>query len=190
MCKDYSKKQPINRHFRCYRDFLFRVCPLITQTLISCPCLHPVPDDSNIIGKLFESCSKVIRRLFEFNRTIFEQPSNDHRTIFEQSMNVSWFYQASDKRFEQYFLRPTKRPQRWKSARNLSFNRILFLIRKNMSGNRLVNLSERDKYGNYVPSILSARYDALIYLDKTIAIHPHHLGANARKLPESYPFGL
>lgn len=49
---------------------------------------------------------------------------------------------------------------------------------------------EREKYGNYVPSNLSARYDALIYLDKTNALHPLHLKANSEKTPETYPFGL
>lgn len=45
-------------------------------------------------------------------------------------------------------------------------------------------------YGNYVPSILAKRYDALIYLDKTQALHPLHLHPNKMVVPETYPFGL
>ncbi|MGE5394751.1 MAG: erythromycin esterase family protein [Candidatus Saccharibacteria bacterium] len=49
---------------------------------------------------------------------------------------------------------------------------------------------EREKSGNYVPSLLPSRYDALIYLDKTNALHPLHLKPNDEKMPETYPFGL
>jgi erythromycin esterase len=44
--------------------------------------------------------------------------------------------------------------------------------------------------GNYVPSILSRRYDALIYLDQTRALHPLHLHPDKHKLPATYPFSL
>jgi erythromycin esterase len=46
----------------------------------------------------------------------------------------------------------------------------------------------REKYGNYVPSILSRRYNALIFFDETKALHPLHLHPNRHKLPETYPF--
>lgn len=49
---------------------------------------------------------------------------------------------------------------------------------------------EREKYGNYVPSEMAARYDALIYIDKTNALHPLHLQPHGGKIPETYPFGL
>jgi erythromycin esterase len=48
----------------------------------------------------------------------------------------------------------------------------------------------REKYGNYVPSILSRRYDALIYIDATTALHPLHLHPDEHKLPATYPFSL
>lgn len=46
-----------------------------------------------------------------------------------------------------------------------------------------------EKYGNYVPSIIPLRYDAFIYLDKTQALHPLHIGADKQQMPETYPFG-
>jgi erythromycin esterase-like protein len=47
----------------------------------------------------------------------------------------------------------------------------------------------REKYGNYVPTVMSQRYDAFIYLDSTKALHPLHLPAG-HKMPETYPFGV
>lgn len=49
---------------------------------------------------------------------------------------------------------------------------------------------EGDRQGNYVPSLLSRRYDAFIYLDETRALHPLHLHPDRHKLPETYPFAL
>ncbi|MBE7173675.1 MAG: erythromycin esterase family protein [Williamsia sp.] len=47
-----------------------------------------------------------------------------------------------------------------------------------------------ERYGNYVPSVLSQRYDALIFLDKTHALHPLHVYPDKHKLPATYPFSL
>jgi erythromycin esterase len=44
--------------------------------------------------------------------------------------------------------------------------------------------------GNYVPTILSRRYDAFIYLNKTKALHPMHVLSDKRETPETYPFGV
>ena len=44
--------------------------------------------------------------------------------------------------------------------------------------------------GNYVPSKLSERYDAFLYIDKTRGLHPLHLKPNGNKTPETYPFGI
>ncbi|ANE49875.1 erythromycin esterase family protein [Flavisolibacter tropicus] len=46
-----------------------------------------------------------------------------------------------------------------------------------------------ERYGNYVPSVMSQRYDAFIYLDETQALHPLHLQPHSEKMPETYPFG-
>lgn len=48
---------------------------------------------------------------------------------------------------------------------------------------------ERERYGNYMPTIMNRRYDAFIYLDTTKALHPLHL-STGHKMPETYPFGV
>jgi erythromycin esterase-like protein len=45
----------------------------------------------------------------------------------------------------------------------------------------------REMYGNYVPSVLAQRYDALIFIDKTKALHPLHLHPDKNKLPDTFP---
>ncbi len=50
--------------------------------------------------------------------------------------------------------------------------------------------SRENKYGNYVPSRLSQRYDALMYFDETRALHPLYLHPDKHKLPATYPFSL
>lgn len=47
-----------------------------------------------------------------------------------------------------------------------------------------------EQTGNYVPSQLSRRYDALIYLDDTRALHPLRLYPDRNKLPDTYPFSV
>lgn len=47
----------------------------------------------------------------------------------------------------------------------------------------------RDKR-NYVPTLLSGRYDAFIYLDQTKALHPLHLRPDGHLIPETYPFAM
>lgn len=44
--------------------------------------------------------------------------------------------------------------------------------------------------GNYVPTKLSSRYDAFLYLDKTKALHPLGLKPSGHKTPETFPFGI
>jgi erythromycin esterase len=49
---------------------------------------------------------------------------------------------------------------------------------------------ERDRWGNYVPSVLGDRYDAFLWFDETHALrplHPHHVDARE---PETYPSGV
>lgn len=48
----------------------------------------------------------------------------------------------------------------------------------------------REKFSNYVPTKLSSRYDAFIFLDKTRALHPMHLKPDGHLVPETYPFGV
>ncbi len=49
---------------------------------------------------------------------------------------------------------------------------------------------ERERYGNYVPTVLSRRYDAFLYLDRTSALHPLQINPNVHQVPEGYPFGV
>lgn len=47
-----------------------------------------------------------------------------------------------------------------------------------------------EKPGNYVPSIITDRYDAFVYLDKTTALHPLHIIPDGFQIPETFPFGV
>lgn len=49
---------------------------------------------------------------------------------------------------------------------------------------------ERERYGNYVPSLIPQRYDAFIYLDKTQGLHPLQFEAQKQKTPETYPWNV
>ncbi len=51
---------------------------------------------------------------------------------------------------------------------------------------------KHEKYGNYVPTKLSSRYDALLFIDKTNALSPLHMQPikNDRELPETFPSGV
>lgn len=49
---------------------------------------------------------------------------------------------------------------------------------------------ENERLSNYVPSLLAMRYDALIYLDETRALHPVCMELDKEKVPETFPFGL
>ncbi|HEV7331372.1 MAG TPA: erythromycin esterase family protein [Flavisolibacter sp.] len=48
----------------------------------------------------------------------------------------------------------------------------------------------RERYGNYVPSVMANRYDAFVYLDQTTALHPLHLKPHSEKTPDTYPFSF
>jgi erythromycin esterase-like protein len=49
---------------------------------------------------------------------------------------------------------------------------------------------ERERWGNYVSSVMPKRYDAFFYIDQTMALHPLHLQPHSQKIPETYPFGV
>lgn len=49
---------------------------------------------------------------------------------------------------------------------------------------------DRERYGNYVPSVMPDRYDAFVYLDKTTALHPLHLKPHSEKVPDTFPFNF
>ena len=47
-----------------------------------------------------------------------------------------------------------------------------------------------ERFGNYVPTVLPARYDAFLYVDETEALHPLHMQPELAEVPETYPWGL
>ncbi len=47
-----------------------------------------------------------------------------------------------------------------------------------------------ERYGNYVPTRLPERYDALVHLDQTQALHPLHVEPREAGPPATYPWGL
>lgn len=63
-----------------------------------------------------------------------------------------------------------------------------------MRGHRAIGVVYRpghEAYGNYVPTVLPRRYDALLYLDQTRALHPlHEETYDEHELPETFPTGL
>ncbi|HEX2166604.1 MAG TPA: erythromycin esterase family protein [Longimicrobiales bacterium] len=48
----------------------------------------------------------------------------------------------------------------------------------------------RERYGNYVPTVLPARYDAFIHIEQTSALDPLHMPVRVDgEVPETYPTG-
>lgn len=48
---------------------------------------------------------------------------------------------------------------------------------------------EYEAFGNYVPSKITERYDAFMYIDETEAVHPLHNHRDAHQQPDLYPWG-
>jgi erythromycin esterase len=59
-------------------------------------------------------------------------------------------------------------------------------------GHRAIGVVYHPEYdrGNYVPTLLPSRYNALVYIDETEALHPLHLKPDDKQMPETYPFGF
>ncbi|AYA37957.1 erythromycin esterase family protein [Hymenobacter oligotrophus] len=47
---------------------------------------------------------------------------------------------------------------------------------------------ERERFGNYVPTVVPERYDAFLYLDETRALHPLPTAADEHVPPDLYPW--
>ncbi len=58
-------------------------------------------------------------------------------------------------------------------------------------GHRAIGVVYYPEYerGNYVPSSIAERYDALVFLDETKALSPLGYSFDRKKIPETYPFG-
>lgn len=49
----------------------------------------------------------------------------------------------------------------------------------------------RERYGNYVPTVLPRRYDAFLYFEETRAVFPLHIAVEEmEEAPETYPFNV
>lgn len=49
---------------------------------------------------------------------------------------------------------------------------------------------DRERFGNYVPTVIPRRYDGFVFFDESRALHPIDIEIEEDKLPETYPFGL
>ncbi|MBF6171924.1 erythromycin esterase family protein [Nocardia blacklockiae] len=49
---------------------------------------------------------------------------------------------------------------------------------------------DRERWGNYVPTVLGDRYDAFLWLDRTSELRPLHTPRSQAREPETYPTGL
>ena len=49
---------------------------------------------------------------------------------------------------------------------------------------------ERDRWANYVPTVLADRYDALLWFDETRAVRPLHPATVDTREPETFPSGV
>ncbi|UYZ58357.1 erythromycin esterase family protein [Hymenobacter latericus] len=47
---------------------------------------------------------------------------------------------------------------------------------------------ERERFGNYVPTVVPERYDAFLYIDETRALHPLPTSADEHVPPDLYPW--
>ncbi|WP_437522017.1 erythromycin esterase family protein [Sorangium sp. So ce726] len=98
---------------------------------------------------------------------------------------------------------PVGRPESWEDLLHDTGNQDRLLIfdpgrlpeeSLDWRGHRAVGVvyhPEYDWYGNYVPTALPRRYDALIFVDESQAVRPLHLAPRAEKEPpETYPSGV
>jgi erythromycin esterase-like protein len=46
-----------------------------------------------------------------------------------------------------------------------------------------------ERWGNYVPTSLSRRYDAFVFIDQTRALEPYDISFDRQELPETWPRG-
>lgn len=60
------------------------------------------------------------------------------------------------------------------------------------AGHRAIGVVYHPEYerGNYVRTLLPSRYDALMYIDNSSALHPIPLKPDQAEVPVTYPFGL
>ena len=49
---------------------------------------------------------------------------------------------------------------------------------------------DRERWGNYVPTVLGERYDAVCWFDESRALRPLHVRTVDAVEPETYPSGV
>jgi erythromycin esterase-like protein len=88
------------------------------------------------------------------------------------------------------------------TARSLSCNQFYIDLRsadldlepelREVKGHRAIGVvydPAHERWGNYVPTILSKRYDAFLFIDRTNALDPLILPFDTSELPETWPLG-
>jgi len=97
---------------------------------------------------------------------------------------------------------PPGRPGSWEEALHVSLreNAIVMLQRaaalqamSQLRGHRAIGVvyHPEAERGNYVPTILPRRYDALLYFDVTSPLKPlHGIAVAHEEIPETFPTGV
>jgi erythromycin esterase-like protein len=98
---------------------------------------------------------------------------------------------------------PAARPGSWESVLHETFESDRLIFSRDLAGHAaayerrghraigVVYDPAREARGNYVPTVLPERYDALIYLDRTRALRPLHMTEEpGRDAPETFPSGM
>ena len=49
---------------------------------------------------------------------------------------------------------------------------------------------DREQFGNYVPTVITKRYDAFVFINQTVGLHEMDVKAELEEMPATYPFGL
>ncbi len=115
-----------------------------------------------------------------------------------QAMEGSWDYFLHNLNEE---LSSKKRDKTIVFDRNSYINSLLKKINDNPifdenyenRGQRAIGVvynPQYERYGNYVPTLLSLRYDALLFIDNTNALYPLHIKqVEDKDLPDTFPRG-
>jgi erythromycin esterase len=97
---------------------------------------------------------------------------------------------------------PPARERSWEDVFHRAGGEDKLLVFTNLEENELFEPREhraigvvydpaRERSGNYVPTVLSRRYDAFLYLDETRALQPLHMRPREDgEPPETYPSGV
>jgi erythromycin esterase-like protein len=97
---------------------------------------------------------------------------------------------------------PEARPSSWEALLHTDIGRDALLLSSELRplpalqdhlNHRAIGVvyrPEREKYGNYVPTVVPERYDAFLYLDQTRALHPLPTPTDEHVPPDLYPWGV